>query len=379
MLARRLARRGVAISSALLATLLSRQGAGAPVCRRLLDTTVQAADAMNAGRATACSLISPNVASLTQGVLKAMWIAKLKVIIAVVAAVAFFGGVVGVMYPVLAGESGAQSPPALSAGQAKQEKKPQGPTVHGVVRSLDAGQNTLTIDVTEIVNGKKQSDQRVFQLTKDAKVTLDDRLSKDQPAVEGKLADLTPGTAVVLQLSEDKKSVTAITARGPSLYGYVKSIDPARNSLTFSRKQSGAIEDKTVELAKDAKVLLNDRLKKGDKDQESKLGDLMEGTPVLVQLSVDQKSTLGVRVQGMSVNGTVKGVDIGSNTITVTVKEDEQIVDKTFNMVNDIQVDGKALSELTAGTRVVLRLSVFDKAKTVAIHVPKEGGEQEEN
>ena len=96
-------------------------------------------------------------------------------------------------------------------------------------------------------------------------------------------------------------------------------------------------------------------------DQEGKLADLTEGTPVSLQLTVDRKSALSVRVQGAGVQGTLKGYDAGNSTITVTVKENGAVVDKSFTVVKDAR-----LVDLTEGQPVRLQLSVFDKNKVAA-------------
>src|SRR5262249_23318291 len=158
---------------------------------------------------------------------------------------------------------------------------------------------------------------------------------------------LSEGTSVQLELSPDKKTVVTISARGPKLQGQIKSVDAAKMVFTVAVKENKGATEKTVELMKDARGLLNDGLKKGEDDKEGKLSDLTEGTPVNLQLSVDRKSALEVRVQGASVRGSVKGVDIGNNTITLTLKEDAQIVDKTFSVDKNVRMDGK-LSDLTA-------------------------------
>src|SRR5262249_51215946 len=213
--------------------------------------------------------------------------------------------------------------------------------------------------------GAKHTEDKTWTLARDVKVVLEESPSKDQPQPEGKLADLSPGTGVTVQLAADKTAVTLISARGPGLHGTVKAVDAAKNTITVASKGEGGPVEKTLTLTKEAKVLLSDGLSKGDKDQEGKLTELAEGTPVQVQLSVDRRRALSVRVQGGSVHGSVKGVDLGNNTITVTLKEDAQVVDKTFTLVKDVRVDGGKLTDLTEGTPVAVQLSVFDKQKAV--------------
>src|SRR5262249_3670627 len=139
-------------------------------------------------------------------------------------------------------------------------------------------------------------------------------------------------------------------------------------------KDKAGPTDRTFTMAKGAKVLLNDGLKKNTKDKEAELTELTEGTPVRVQPTVDRKTALTVRVQGATVHGTLKGVDVGNNTLTVTVKEDAQVVDKTLPVAKEARLDGK-LADLPAGSRVSLQMSVFDKNVVVGVHVHKEGEE----
>jgi RNA polymerase sigma-70 factor (ECF subfamily) len=77
-LRRRLSRRGLGLSAGLIATMLSQSAVSAAVPPALADFTVKAALAF-AGGAAATGVISAKVASLTEGVLRAMLLTKLKV------------------------------------------------------------------------------------------------------------------------------------------------------------------------------------------------------------------------------------------------------------------------------------------------------------
>jgi RNA polymerase sigma factor (sigma-70 family) len=78
LLAKRLARRGLTLSAAALAGLLSAQTASASVAPALLASTVTAAS-MTAANGTAAALVSARVAALTEGVLRAMFLTRLKI------------------------------------------------------------------------------------------------------------------------------------------------------------------------------------------------------------------------------------------------------------------------------------------------------------
>jgi hypothetical protein len=84
LLARRLAGRGVALSGGALAAVLSRTVASAGVPDAMAASTITTATLFAAGHATTAGAVSVRVAALTEGVLKAMLVSKLKAVVAVV-------------------------------------------------------------------------------------------------------------------------------------------------------------------------------------------------------------------------------------------------------------------------------------------------------
>src|SRR5206468_3325903 len=89
-LRRRLIRRGLGLSAGVVATMLSQSAVSATVPPALAESTVKAALAV-AGGAAAAGLISAKVATLTEGVLKAMLLTKLKVIAAMLIGLTLVG------------------------------------------------------------------------------------------------------------------------------------------------------------------------------------------------------------------------------------------------------------------------------------------------
>ena len=83
MLAKRLARRGVVMSGVLLGAMLSQQSAWASVPALVVSKTIKVASLIAAGQA-ATGVITVKVAALTEGVIKAMFLSKLKGVLAVV-------------------------------------------------------------------------------------------------------------------------------------------------------------------------------------------------------------------------------------------------------------------------------------------------------
>jgi RNA polymerase sigma factor (sigma-70 family) len=76
----RLIRRGLAPSAGLSGVVLSGEAAWAVVPTVLVDSTIRAAMAYAAGKATTATVVSSSVAALTKGILKMMFLHKLKMI-----------------------------------------------------------------------------------------------------------------------------------------------------------------------------------------------------------------------------------------------------------------------------------------------------------
>src|SRR5262249_42617462 len=95
LLARRLARRGLALSGGALVTTLRQGGASASVPAPVMISTVKAASFGATRPAVAAGVISAKVAALTEGVIKAMLVTKLKIVSAVLLMVATVGLCVG--------------------------------------------------------------------------------------------------------------------------------------------------------------------------------------------------------------------------------------------------------------------------------------------
>ena len=90
MLAKRLARRGIALSGGALAATLAQNAASAGVPTSVVSSTMQVASLVAAGQA-ATGVIPTQVAALTEGMLKAMLLTKLKKITAVVTMLCMIG------------------------------------------------------------------------------------------------------------------------------------------------------------------------------------------------------------------------------------------------------------------------------------------------
>jgi hypothetical protein len=248
------------------------------------------------------------------------------------------------------------------------EKKEQGPSVRGAVKAVDASKKTITVAVLVDRTGKK-TEEKTYPIVSGAKVTLEETFTKAEKPPVGRLEDLSAGTWVALQLDAAGKTVEHISARGVALHGSVKAADPAKHTITITAKYEDKVGEYTLEIVKGAKIIKDDGLgKKGDAPKEGTVADLTEGTPVVVQLSVDRKRVLGAHVQGESLNGTLKAYDAGNKALTVTVKEEAQIVDKELKLAENARIEGNPMQ----GDRVAVTISVHDKAVATAVRVIKE-------
>ncbi len=104
MLAKRLARHRLAVSSGALSALVSEQAASACVPASVMSSTIKVATLVAAGHAAARGAISVQVAELTEGVLKTMLLTKLKTTMAWLLLAAALVSGVGVIYQTQAAE-----------------------------------------------------------------------------------------------------------------------------------------------------------------------------------------------------------------------------------------------------------------------------------
>jgi RNA polymerase sigma factor (sigma-70 family) len=131
LLSRRLASRGVTLSGAMIAMVVSQHTTAAGVPLLLMNSTLQAAMQFAAGQAAATNIISTKVATITEGVLKSMLLKKLKIVTTVVLLFAELGaGAVGISYSMQAAEQGEPAwkvpeDPATTKGKTTEPKATQ--------------------------------------------------------------------------------------------------------------------------------------------------------------------------------------------------------------------------------------------------------------
>jgi RNA polymerase sigma factor (sigma-70 family) len=134
----RLARRGLALSTAALTSALTLKEASAAVPLPLLKSTLKTAMLIAAGQAATAGMVPVQVAALSQGVLRSMYVTKLTVVCAVLFGVAVLGASAALIAQPKTQEAEARlegSPqPAANADENKEKPKKQDEEVQKTAR-----------------------------------------------------------------------------------------------------------------------------------------------------------------------------------------------------------------------------------------------------
>ncbi len=175
LLRARLLRRGLGPAAVLLATAWPSATASACLPPTLVSSTIKAASLFAVGQAAATGVISVKVAALTEGVLKTMFLTKLKLATAALVFAGFLAS--GVLAASLCAEpakpvSARAEPARVKSGA---EKKPQpAPQSTGAGTLLLAGEGGKLTALTPDVKGKDE-----LNTPKDTRTTYQARLSPD--------------------------------------------------------------------------------------------------------------------------------------------------------------------------------------------------------
>ncbi len=417
LLAQRLTRRGLALSAGALALALSANAATAQAPAPLVVSTLKTAALIAAGHATSAT-VSASVTALTEGVLQAMFLSKIKTALTILLAVALLASGAGLAtQQVLAGrpirsEATPNQPARLAeklpprvpdlfdpveqpvAFQREGGKRggSQQQEVRGTVKSVDVKAATITVSM----GGGRGTDpvEKMYPLAKDVEVAVGSggggRLSGPAGLLkEGKLTDLAEGITVSLTLAADQKTVESILAEEPTIRGLLKSVDFKKNTLTLSRPTRGrgeaVDEEQTYTVATNADITLDTGRGLRHSVREGQLTDLASGAIVTLRLSLDRMTVLSVVAEGSTISGLIKAIDPSKRTVTVTVRTargDDAGEEQTLTIAKDALVvvdDGKGrrlslkeakLADVPVGAAVSMKLSAD---QTVVMQCRAEG------
>src|SRR5262245_39932231 len=110
------------------------------------------------------------------------------------------------------------------------------PTVHGKIKSVDAGKNTITVLSGGGRGSREQpqeAEEHTYTVDKDAEIVVDEGRGRFFAVKEIKLADLAEGALVTMRLSLNKKSAHNILAEGPTIAGTIKELDASKKTFTL--------------------------------------------------------------------------------------------------------------------------------------------------
>jgi RNA polymerase sigma factor (sigma-70 family) len=211
-LAKRLVQRGIVLSGGSLAAVLAQQAASAGVPGAVMTTTIHTATLVAAGKAAATAAVPAKVAALTEGVVKAMLLSKLKnmaVIVALLCLAAFGGGLLtqhiaagpqGKIDPETPGNRQADDPPkSVAEEKPKNKKEPK------------------FVPIASYASGDRPTEKRIRELLDAAKITfvsvgsrgqtvnvLDDKAKQARAILEKAVVDGTLSVTVLDQLPVPK-------------------------------------------------------------------------------------------------------------------------------------------------------------------------------
>lgn len=242
-LAKRLARHGLAVSTAALALLLSQNAVSAGVPAALGTSTVTAATAFAARQATT-GVISAKVVALAEAVLKTLLLTKLKIAI-----VWLLLGVLGTAGVLIACQT--------SAAEAEDNGKPRLEQSAAAAHALVLREADRKDDARN--NKKDEAAQKKAGSRKKQKDDDEDDEDEDEDD-EG----------------EDQK-----------YQGVVKALDAAKNTITLAVRRKGKDVDQTFDLTRNVQVRLVGKA--------TNLSDLRAGTQVVLKRSKDRKAIVEIK------------------------------------------------------------------------------------
>jgi RNA polymerase sigma factor (sigma-70 family) len=368
MLAKRLARSGVTVSGAALAAVLAQNAASAGMPASVAVSTIKAATLFAAGQATAG--LSVKAVALAEGVVKTMLLSHLKITTAVLMGVAVLGASAATLMrptgvPSRERERPDQVAQKPAAPPSTQKKEPADPpakartegealptVVSGVVKAVDAPNNTITVTY--------KADEGTFRVTKEAKIDIDGK--------PGVLAGIPKGASVHLRQFVDAKTAGSVQAEGRWFWGVLQAVDATNNSITFDDKAPPEAAGKTFTVSKDTVISIDSK--------QGKLAGVPKGASVNVNLFVDQQTVRSLSAEGAQVSGVARAVDAARNTITINdmtyavAKEAQIAIDYKPGKLGDLPVGANVTLNLQVDQKLVLRVSaggssVFGNVKAV--------------
>jgi RNA polymerase sigma factor (sigma-70 family) len=346
-LGHRLIRRGIVWPAAMSAVLLSQSITTATMAPGMMCSTIGAAAGVAGGRAIA-SVVSVRTATLVEGVLKTMFMTKLKAAASVVTLTAIFavgGGFL--VHQTAVGQGQPANPVVIEADTApranRQEPSRDDETKHDA--RLERLAEDLELAKEKVRQAKKDLDAAASRL-----LEVHERYETAKMRGKPKPPKIEQGTLVLTKPGENSVRLEMVIERTvpyAELWG---------GSTVFA----GRVYE-TYRVAGDA-LILQDNAK-------TKLADLKMNSRLTLTFAADGMSVVRIDADGGATQGRLLLLNTARNTIRVTVGEKDT---RVYHLVKETQVlttGGKAvgITELKEGTMLQLTKSVEDANTVIRI------------
>jgi RNA polymerase sigma factor (sigma-70 family) len=311
MLAKRLARHGLAVSGAALGLALAENRASAWVPAALVASTSKAAGLLAAGQALTAGAVSPNVAALTEGVVKAMFLTRLKTITAMLVLLTAVGGGIGLFCSATSRATPPSNPALAEPGDGEPGGKNDAADAKEVTEELARLQGTWVMAAVQW-KGEEPAEQDV---TTDARRLL---VIQGNKCVEGQVLGRKGEWFLRLDPTRRPKqidmSASAEFKAGAVTFGIYELKDDSLKILWGGKKPEGRPQEMKATNNHDGTkgeglVVYWKRVQGGEQDAK-------EGPPPVpgaVALQFDRKLTIGVKSNPIKVRDTeVSIVGIGT-------------------------------------------------------------------
>jgi RNA polymerase sigma factor (sigma-70 family) len=313
LLAKRLARRGLALSGGALAVVLAEQAASAGLPAALVVSTVKAAS-LGAGAALTAGVVSAEVAALTEGVLKAMLLTKLKIATVVLLTVGALGIGAGVF-----------TRPAQVNGQAPAQGPAPDERLKQAEDSVQAAQARAAEAKANVQAAEAQLRLAEAQLK-----------AAQEVAQQASLRQQLQALAWVLQSVQAKTNTIALLSGSPG--------DGMGDSLFLEG----------VPVAKSATIVIDGKA--------GQFADLKGGMHLSLRLAADKLTVTKIdATSAKQIDYIIKAIDAKRHTISVTVRGKNLTLDDLHvDLDAEARIDGRSveLAELKVGMHVSLRMEV---------------------
>jgi RNA polymerase sigma factor (sigma-70 family) len=361
LLRARLAARGVTVSAPAIIALLAEAASPAAPTALLTNTLKLATAASGPG---AIVPVSPNAAVLAEGVLRAMFWNRVKVLVIAFAALAALGTGVGIaMYPPAAAQG--PTPPAPAKADAAPAKGQENDPDEEVwwLKSIDKEGGTIEVESCNPVTLRPYAPGAAppveVRVGAGAEILIDGK--------PGQFGDLIPGIPVRFKFDSFSGTGIGKIRQGSGTILKLRTVQERTvDAVVDQVGANGATLSVTEETGrKDYKLAEGARVTIDGKD--AKVTELKPGMTVSLRLSAVYPVIFGVTAIGPQLDGVVRIVDAERKSLSVLLRSPRLVVSGLSTEGAAITVGGKpgTLTDLRPGMRVQLQWAADPEARRI--------------